>query len=709
MMVWPHEALESRMLLSAASPAGAWAQLPPAVATLACPLNVPAAGDVMLNISAPAATPAAYRLVAPAQGRLVLLAQAIDPTADPALWVYDGAGNLLAQNDNVHRGSSDSLVRLRVAAGQVLTILSQTAQAGRYTLTATSEPTDDAGNTPATAQPLPLDGAGNARWCGRIDYPGDVDVLAVTARLAGTMHVTVSGLAGLGAGAGSLAVLDAAGQRINAVAAAGDGGGAAAQEFAFSVAAAGVYYVQAGPSGQTGPYCLAISTQTGDPPAPPAPARQNVLPAAPVNGTGTDTPGTAVTAEATVVDGQDELVINGTSAADHITLRQQDGVVTLETGGAVRAFAGAFTRIAIDTFGGDDVVTVAHSVSIPVLIRLGDGNDAIYDAGTGGSILQAGAGEDLLVSVGGGADRLIGGSGLDSFWCDAADTIVNVSAAERRVGAVHRISEFQQPITHDPNSASYVSLEIAGQNIPDPAIGAPAAGYANFADRPLFVGQPQYRDIEQGAVGDCYFLASLAGYAHASPQVIRQMIAPLGDGSYVVRFYRDGREAYVRINADLPVMPGGTLAYAGLGGQGQVWVPLVEKAYAVFRDELNSYIALGGGWMNDVYSDLTNAGGTSWQTSLKSNSQIYSTLQAELAAGRTVTAGSGFAEVAPIVTGHAYTVMSVDTSGGQLFVTVYNPWGIDGRPYDSNPYDGLLRLTISQFASAFTTICVSAG
>jgi len=40
-------------------------------------------------------------------------------------------------------------------------------------------------------------------------------------------------------------------------------------------------------------------------------------------------------------------------------------------------------------------------------------------------------------------------------------------------------------------------------------------------------------------------------------------------------------------------------------------------------------------------------------------------------------------------------------------VTVYNPWGIDGRSWDSNSNDGLLKITIAQFQACFSTICTS--
>ena len=55
----------------------------------------------------------------------------------------------------------------------------------------------------------------------------------------------------------------------------------------------------------------------------------------------------------------------------------------------------------------------------------------------------------------------------------------------------------------------------------------------------------------------------------------------------------------------------------------------------------------------------------------------------------------------PVVGSHAYQVVSIDSSN---YVTVYNPWGVDGRSWDSNYYDGLLRLSIDQIQDNYVAI-----
>ena len=55
----------------------------------------------------------------------------------------------------------------------------------------------------------------------------------------------------------------------------------------------------------------------------------------------------------------------------------------------------------------------------------------------------------------------------------------------------------------------------------------------------------------------------------------------------------------------------------------------------------------------------------------------------------------------PLVLGHAYTVVSFtrDAAGTITTITVRNPWGIDGASSsDSNPWDGLVTLTVAQLS-----------
>ncbi|HDY65449.1 MAG TPA: hypothetical protein ENH84_04355, partial [Phycisphaerae bacterium] len=292
------------------------------------------------------------------------------------------------------------------------------------------------------------------------------------------------------------------------------------------------------------------------------------------------------------------------------------------------------------------------------------------------------------------------GEGFDSFWYDSSDVVSDASTAENTANSLHRITSFYQPWTSNPSSSNYVPLTVDGQNFADPTITSYASHYSNFANREVFVNGADYNDIRQGAVGDCYYVVSLSSLADTDPQIIHQMVTSLGDGTYAVRFYRSGQEVYLRIDADLPVFSNGSLAYAKLSPQGELWVPIVEKAYAHFRYNQNSYQSISGGWMDTVYREVSG-GSTQWRYTSGSIANLASYIRGYLNAGYSLTLGSYSKASSPVVGSHAYVIKSIDANNNVL---VYNPWGVDGRSWDSNPYDGLLILSIDQIQDNFLAV-----
>jgi hypothetical protein len=446
------------------------------------------------------------------------------------------------------------------------------------------------------------------------------------------------------------------------------------------------------PDGFSGRFQVLVTASDGI--ASPVRATLNVT-VLPANDPTTYTPGSQVATRTVSLTGGLEFVVLGTNGADTIILSQASQSVTLTTSAGTSTYSGQFSTITIYAFDGDDTIRTTQSVTAPVTIRAGDGNDSVFAAGPGRATVYGDAGDDLIVTVGGGADTVYGGAGLDSFWVDAADTVADASAAETAAASVHRITAFYQP-TDDPAQA--VSLEIAGQDIVDPVADY---AYRSYASSPLFVDGPEYNDIRQGAVGDCYFMASLASLAQTDPMALRQMVAPMGDGTYAVRFYgARGKETYVRVDASLPAY-GSTPAYARLTPDGEIWVAVAEKAYAQFRYGENSYASLIGGWMEPVYYAVTGAATGSIYTTI---ANIAGIMADYLGAGHALTAASRQSPPGPAVANHAYMIQSVETAGDQTEVTVYNPWGYDGKSWDSNPADGLLKMSLATFSQNFFAV-----
>ena len=621
---------------------------------------------------------------------------------DCELTVYDAEGGVLTSNAEAETAAERKSVSLDVTEGQVYYLKVTAASdgaTGRYALRIATRPPrpDRYGDAFEAARLLRLSRYGGRAVHGEIGTGTDVDVTQFVSAKSGEMQVVLSRLWP---------------ESFNCVVSAYDAGGNLlatnvgdpetdpAGVIHFDVAEGQLYYLSvSGQDKDVGRYRLSITTEEA--PAPIPPPEPDPEPTPDPDPPMPILPGSEVAGYALSTTGGMQLLVLGTDGADEIVVNQTAEGITLVSDDVETPFSGAFANVVVYGFGGDDVIRVMNSVTAAETVYGGDGSDWIFDAGMGAGLLYGGAGDDLLVTVGGSVDRIYGGAGLDSFWFDGTDQVADASAAENAATSVHRITAFYQPYTYDSRSHDYVSLEIAGQEIRDPTLTAYATGYENFSDEPVFVDGPDYNDIVQGALGDCYLLASLSALAQSDPLLIEQMVTPLGDGTFAVRFYNSTTPVYLRVDGDLPIWAPSVLAYADLGPNGDMWVALVEKAYAYYRYGDNSYGSLHGGWMSDVCRQVTGAT-TIYRYTSGLGSYLCSFLAGELAAGHAVTMGSWYSASTPIVGSHAYVVQDVNVSAGT--VTVYNPWGVDGRTWDSNYSDGLLTISAAQVAQYFSAI-----
>jgi hypothetical protein len=218
------------------------------------------------------------------------------------------------------------------------------------------------------------------------------------------------------------------------------------------------------------------------------------------------------------------------------------------------------------------------------ILEGGNGNDTM-NGGSDGDVLKGDAGNDFIVSVGLGVDFVTGGSQWDNIWVDTGDYISDVSSDEESKGYVHRVSGFRNFQYYYP-----IGLDAVGEDLPDSAIQSDDTGaLVDYSSNPLFgpLG-PQQTDVQQSNVNDCYFLARIAAMVVKDPEYFRKMIAPLGDGSYAVRFWRDGDEDYIRVDGDLWSY-GGAPVYANVGNGNSIWVAILEKAFTIGRNDASTY------------------------------------------------------------------------------------------------------------------------
>jgi hypothetical protein len=214
---------------------------------------------------------------------------------------------------------------------------------------------------------------------------------------------------------------------------------------------------------------------------------------------------------------------------------------------------------------------------------------------------------------------------------------------------------------------------------------------------------PSMNDVNQGYLGDCYFLSSCAEIASQHGSSIGPMITDNGNGTYGVRLFFNGQAEYVTVNAALA--DGGTIFNSGP----DLWASLLEKAFAQFQaggletgntvNYGNSYSTIGNGGMPaDALEALTGAtafanyyaNGATWVDYGQNASLAYTTytdglttasvLQAIVAdlnahddvilSSYTNATANG---VTTLVSDHAMSVYGYDSATGNL--EIRNPWG----------------------------------
>lgn len=355
----------------------------------------------------------------------------------------------------------------------------------------------------------------------------------------------------------------------------------------------------------------------------------------------------------------------------------------------------------------------------------------------------AAAGHELQSAVD-GLDTMAW-SGVSRMRAEAVAAQVRPRSAQlaEEVGALGRAllraaDTFEQ---QDANAAH----ALAGMGWVDWRGGGPTAGppdpdfhrvwHAEGAAYGPVVGQPfiqdaqdgtdiHANDVTQGAIGDCYLMASLAAIARQDPQAIRRMIRPNDDGTYTVTLYeRDGlfgtelRPVEMVVPAEFPLRDGAPI-FARPGdaadGQRELWPMLIERAYA---QQHGGYDRIVGGYAHRTMEELTGVQGDAYRPAELSLEQLAGHLEA----GHAVTAASlgdhqirrgdqvlvDFPDAADrnplyqngtIVADHEYFVSGVNRATGT--VTVVNPWGLHSTPYE-------ITLSLEQFRAAFRRVSVN--
>jgi hypothetical protein len=243
---------------------------------------------------------------------------------------------------------------------------------------------------------------------------------------------------------------------------------------------------------------------------------------------------------------------------------------------------------------------------------------------------------------------------------------------------------------------------------------------------------PSVNDINQGYLGDCYLLSTLAEVASQHASAITSMITNNGNNTYGVRFYVNGQAQYVTVSNTLAA--GGNLFNSGTN----IWGSIVEQGYAQLQaggnvtgntraGSTNSFTSIGnGGYPAYALEEITGASaitsfygnGSSWtgyvqnasmnyisSTSNISSSSLLSTLVSDLAAGddlilSSYTNATDSAGKTTLVASHAMSIYGYNSKTGNL--QIRNPWGtMKGQSWDTT-----FEVSLSTLLSAGDVITV---
>jgi hypothetical protein len=236
-------------------------------------------------------------------------------------------------------------------------------------------------------------------------------------------------------------------------------------------------------------------------------------------------------------------------------------------------------------------------------------------------------------------------------------------------------------------------------------------------------------DIQQGSIGDCFFLSAVGAIAQKDPTFIHDMIHDNGDGTATVNFFATPGAAATPITVTMTLDNGYSqaelsedyeLSADGTHWEYEIWPQVLEKAYGGFLATLppgsgGPQTLNDGGRADIAWQQMTTQAATNTVTTSMSATDIATQIKSAYAAGQKVVLSSNTSMTDPyawvdlvsyqLVSGHAYVLQAIEQDAvGDDVLVLYNPHGGDpNSPVpDGNAIKGpTIRVTLAEFKNYF--------
>jgi hypothetical protein len=219
---------------------------------------------------------------------------------------------------------------------------------------------------------------------------------------------------------------------------------------------------------------------------------------------------------------------------------------------------------------------------------------------------------------------------------------------------------------------------------------------------------PQLSAIQQGALGDCFYMSAVDSILNENPQLISKMIVQNANGTFTVSFPTGTKETVTLTDSDIANFSiatnnGAWLAVMGLA-ENNVLVGLstssnkqTAQAFAVTSSETATPLGVvsDGGYPTQTLNVLT---GQAYNAISSSQRQTWTVTNVDKLLTTDFTSGS---PIGVDSTDHSLAIIGWNAS--TQTVTILNPWGVSGPyGYAEDPGVSNYRMQVQMVNGVFT-------